>query len=67
MAVRITTHGLNKPDWDKTGFNDSKWKKALLVKVPTGRLIADPDYPVAIMDTFKVKSITQAFLINYYV
>ncbi|MES2808524.1 MAG: family 78 glycoside hydrolase catalytic domain [Bacteroidota bacterium] len=50
---------LEQLGWDKTGFNDTKWKKALLVKAPTGQLIADPDYPVAIMDTFKVKSISQ--------
>ncbi|MBC7399453.1 MAG: alpha-L-rhamnosidase N-terminal domain-containing protein, partial [Mucilaginibacter sp.] len=52
---------LEQAGWDKTGFNDTRWKKAQLVKAPTGQLIADPDYPVAIMDTFKVKSITKPF------
>jgi alpha-L-rhamnosidase len=58
---------LEQTGWDKTRFNDSKWKKALLVKVPIGQLIADPDYPVAVMDTFKVQRITKPFsLITMY-
>jgi alpha-L-rhamnosidase len=58
---------LEQAGWNKPGFNDSKWKKALLVKAPTGQLLADPDYPVAVMDTFRVKSITQPFpLIHMY-
>jgi alpha-L-rhamnosidase len=50
---------LEQRDWDKNGFNDKLWKKAELVKAPTGILIADPDYPVAVMDSFNVKTITQ--------
>jgi alpha-L-rhamnosidase len=50
---------LEQTGWDKNGFNDKLWKKAELVKAPTGNLIADPDYPVAVMDSFSVKYITQ--------
>jgi alpha-L-rhamnosidase len=50
---------LEQPGWNKKGFNDSKWKKAELVKAPLGRLLADPDHTVAVMDSFQVKKITE--------
>lgn len=50
---------LEQQGWDKNSFNDKHWKKAELVKAPTGRLLADPDYPVAVMDSFKVKKISE--------
>jgi len=50
---------LEQSGWDKNGFNDKHWKKAELVKAPLGRLVADPDYPVAVMDSFNVKNISE--------
>jgi alpha-L-rhamnosidase len=50
---------LAQPGWDKPDFKDQHWKKAELVKAPLGRLTADPDYPVAIMDSFTVKKISE--------
>lgn len=50
---------LEQPGWNKNGFSDTKWNKAKLVKAPLGRLIADTDHPVAIMDSFQVKKITE--------
>jgi alpha-L-rhamnosidase len=50
---------LEQPGWNKNRFNDSKWKKAELVKAPLGRLLADPDHTVAVMDSFQVKKITE--------
>jgi len=43
--------------WDKPGFNDNAWKNAAAVTAPGGKLIPENDYPVAILDSFKVQSV----------
>jgi hypothetical protein len=50
---------LEQQGWNTTGFNDSHWKKVELVKAPSGVLKADMDYPVAIMDSFAVKKVSE--------
>lgn len=45
--------------WDQTGFDDSDWQSALLVSPPAGKLTADMDYPVSVMDTFEPVDIKQ--------
>ncbi|MEO5912555.1 MAG: family 78 glycoside hydrolase catalytic domain [Pelobium sp.] len=50
---------LEKEGWDKPGFNDKDWKKAEIIKAPLGKLVAEMDYPVAIMDSFNVVKITE--------
>lgn len=46
-----------QPGWDKDGFNDQSWQEAIPVTPPAGRLQAENDYPVAILDSFGVKTI----------
>ncbi|HWB25742.1 MAG TPA: family 78 glycoside hydrolase catalytic domain [Chitinophagaceae bacterium] len=50
---------LEQKGWNTNTFSDAAWKKALLVKAPEGKLLPQQDYPVAIMDSFKVKKIWQ--------
>ena len=50
---------LEQDNWNKVGFDDSGWKKALIVKGPTGKLVAESDYPVKIMEKFDAKKIIQ--------
>jgi alpha-L-rhamnosidase len=50
---------MEQPGWDKPGFNDGSWREADSVTSPLGWLTAETDYPVAIQDSFAVKSITK--------
>jgi alpha-L-rhamnosidase len=50
---------LEQQGWNIAGFNDAQWKNVELVTVPKGILKADPDYPVAVMDSFKVQKISE--------
>jgi hypothetical protein len=43
--------------WDKSGFDDTKWRMAILPHVPKGTLKADQDYPVSVEDTIRTKKI----------
>jgi alpha-L-rhamnosidase len=49
---------LEQKNWDKYGFNDSGWQKAMIVKGPSGQLVAENDYSVNIMEKIDVKKIT---------
>jgi len=49
---------LEQSNWNKYGFNDSEWQNALLVKGPSGQLIAENDYPAKVMEKIDVKKIT---------
>ena len=48
---------LEQIGWDRPGFDDSKWKHSLVVKVPNQKLMPEMDYPVAVCDTILLKSI----------
>lgn len=50
---------LEQQNWNHPEFNDSFWKKALLVTPPKGELTAETDYPVKVMDSFKVVDISE--------
>lgn len=50
---------MEQTDWDKTGFSDEHWKKALLVQSPGGKLYPEIDFPLTIRDSFNVKNIAQ--------
>lgn len=50
--------GLEQPGWDRPGFDDSKWKNALLVREPSGELKPESDHPVMVMQTFEPVSIS---------
>jgi alpha-L-rhamnosidase len=41
---------LEQDGWDKPGFNDTDWKKALIVKEPSGILRPETDYPVKVAE-----------------
>jgi len=49
---------LEQEGWNKSGFNDEKWQKALIVKEPTGMLQPEKDYPVKIAEVFDPKKIS---------
>jgi hypothetical protein len=48
---------LEQKGWNLSGFKDSGWKNALLVKEPEGILRAEQDYPVAIQQRYTNPSI----------
>lgn len=43
--------------WTNSGFNDSKWKKPELVEAPPGKLVAQTNEPMKVMQTIKPISI----------
>lgn len=50
---------LEQTGWNKPGFNDAAWKHVLSVTPPKGKLVAELDYPVKVMQSFAPKKITQ--------
>lgn len=62
--ARLEQSGCNQP-----GFNDSNWKEVIYVKAPSGKLVAEMDYSVAIMDSINVVKISEPqpgiFLYDY--
>lgn len=46
---------LEQTGWDQVGFNDTKWKPVIFPTVPKGKLNAEPDYPVAILESIGTK------------
>ena len=48
---------IEQEGWNKKGFNDEKWRKALLVKEPPGILTPETDYPVKVAEVFDFKKI----------
>lgn len=51
--------------WNKPGFQDASWKNALLVGVPKGKLMAELDYPVKVMQSFSAIKVTQPVAGSY--
>lgn len=51
--------------WNKPGFQDVSWKNALPVTVPKGKLMAELDYPVKVMQSFTAKKVTQPVAGSY--
>ena len=50
---------LEQKDWNRASFDDSSWQSALPVTVPSGKLTAEADYPVMVIEVIKVKTIDQ--------
>ncbi len=50
---------LEQKNWNLPGFNDSKWKAAILSEIPSGKLSAETDYPVMVREVIKVKKTEQ--------
>ncbi len=48
-----------QPGWNSAGFDDGSWRHAILVHPPKGKLTSEKDYPLAIKDSFAVKTITK--------
>lgn len=39
---------MEQPGWDSPGFDDSGWQKAVRAEKPSGKLVAESDYPVSV-------------------
>ena len=48
---------LEQNGWNQSGFNDSAWKNAILMTVPSGKLTEEKDFPLEIKETFSAKTI----------
>jgi hypothetical protein len=48
---------LEQPGWNKPGFDDGKWNKALLVKGPGGELKPELDFPLKVLREFNPVSV----------
>ena len=49
---------LEQPGWNTAAFDDTGWKPVLISDGPSGKLIAEQDYPLKTMDVISVKNIT---------
>ena len=47
---------LEQDGWDKATFNDGAWKAAMVVKAPTGKLVAENGTPVKVMATMAAQT-----------
>jgi hypothetical protein len=50
---------LEQSNWNKPGFDASSWKKVKLVTPPAGKLTAETDYPLQVMESFEAKKISE--------
>jgi len=48
---------LEQDGWNAPGFNDSSWQSPVLIHPPAGKLIAEQDYPVSVIESFDAKEI----------
>jgi hypothetical protein len=49
---------MEQAGWNTPGFSDANWKNALVVKQPSGKLIAESDYPLSVKEKISVKDIS---------
>lgn len=50
--------GREQEGWNRPGFDDAAWKKAVPARGPGGEMRAQAEYPLKVMDTFEVKTVT---------
>jgi alpha-L-rhamnosidase len=50
---------LDQSNWNRAGFDDSSWKGALMATPPEGKLQAEEDYPLKVVESFKVQLISE--------
>ena len=50
---------MEMPGWNTTGFNDNDWLQAELVKAPGGKLEAQRNRNIKVMETIRPQSITE--------
>ena len=43
---------LEQDGWDKSGFDDSSWKNAVVINPPKGTLMPETDHPLEVMERF---------------
>jgi alpha-L-rhamnosidase len=48
---------LEQDGWNNKGFDDAKWKNAVLTAGPGGKMTAQVEYPLSLMDTIIAKNI----------
>jgi hypothetical protein len=51
---------LEQNGWASPGFDDSKWRNAVLVHDSIGKLVPEEDFPVTVMQKFPVKKISRS-------
>lgn len=49
---------LEQKGWNRAGFSDKTWKKAVLVTLPKGKLLPEIDYPVRFLDSLTARKMT---------
>ncbi|MFF7158431.1 family 78 glycoside hydrolase catalytic domain [Streptomyces sp. NPDC008139] len=50
---------LDKPGWDRAGFDDSGWQPVRTVAAPSDKLVADTMPPVRVTDTLRAVKLTR--------
>lgn len=56
---------LEQPGWNQANFNDSAWRNAVLMTVPSGKLTEEKDFPLEIKEIFSAKTIRKLNDGNY--
>ena len=46
-----------QPGWNRQNFDDSEWKQVLIAEKPSGKLVAENEYPLKVMEILPVKKI----------
>ena len=49
---------LEQKGWNTYGFDDSKWKKPVLINDSIGKLVPEEDYPLKVMQEFETQKIS---------
>ena len=50
---------LEQPGWDMADFDESSWRKAIVVAGPEGRLEPEREFPLEVMDEIGVKTVSE--------
>ena len=58
---------LEQPGWNTFGFDDSTWKKSVIRKAPTGKLVAHTAHPDKVVEQLKPIRIEKIYNGNYKV
>ena len=58
---------LEQPGWNTAGFDDSEWKKAVIRKAPSGKLMAHTAHPDKVVERLKPIRIEKLYNGNYKV
>jgi hypothetical protein len=50
---------LERPGWDRPGFDDTGWQSVTVVDSPGGRLVAQSAPPIKVIETFSPRAVTE--------